>query len=127
MASDILIVDDEDSVRQLLKMMLRPFDVNFREASDGLQGLDEVRRDKPSLIILDVMMPRMDGLTMLKTLRADPNTEAIPVLLFTAFRLAPEQVAELKLSPSMIMSKGTLSVRDIRSKVGGVLQIPNPV
>lgn len=127
MASDILIVDDEDSVRQLLKMMLRPFDVNFREASDGLEGLEEIRRGKPSLIILDVMMPKMDGLTMLKTLRADPSTEAVPVLLFTAFRLAPEQVDELKLSPSMIMNKGTLSVRDIRSKVGGVLQIPNLV
>jgi CheY-like chemotaxis protein len=121
-ASDILIVDDEDSVRQLLKLMLRTLDVGVREATDGVEALDQIAKGKPSLVILDVMMPNMDGLTVLRRLRSNPDTETLPVLLFTAFRMTTEQAAELSLKPSMIMSKGNMSVRDIRATVNQVLQ-----
>jgi CheY-like chemotaxis protein len=121
-ATTILIVDDEDSVRQLLKLMLRTMDVGVREAADGVEALDQIAQRKPSLIILDVMMPNMDGVTMLKKLRSNPDTATLPVLLFTAFRMSADQAHELRLSPSMIMSKGNMSVKDIRATVHEVLQ-----
>src|SRR5687767_397003 len=110
MASNILIVDDEESVRQLLRLMLRTFNVNVREAADGSEALDRISEEQPSLVILDVMMPKIDGLTLLKQLRADPKTASLPVLLFTAFRVTNEQAAELDVPLSMIMNKGSLSV-----------------
>lgn len=120
--NDILIVDDEDSVRQLLRLMLRTMEVGVREAADGCEALDAIEMGKPSMVILDVMMPNMDGLTLLRKLRANPETASLPVLLFTAFRVTNEQADELKLPPSMIMSKGNMSVKDIRATVNQVLQ-----
>jgi CheY-like chemotaxis protein len=121
MASNILIVDDEESVRQLLRLMLRTFDVCVREAADGSEALARINEEQPSLVILDVMMPQIDGLTVLKQLRADPKTKALPVLLFTAFRVTNEQAAELEVPRSMIMNKGSLSVKDLRGTVAEVL------
>jgi CheY-like chemotaxis protein len=121
MASNILIVDDEESVRQLLRLMLRTFDVNVREACDGSEALARINEEQPSLVILDVMMPKIDGLTVLKQLRSDPKTKALPVLLFTAFRVTNEQAAELDVPHSMIMNKGSLSVKELRGTVAQVL------
>jgi CheY-like chemotaxis protein len=121
MASNILIVDDEESVRQLLRLMLRTFDVCVREAADGSEALARINEEQPSLVILDVMMPKIDGLTVLKQLRADPKTKALPVLLFTAFRVTNEQAAELEVPRAMIMNKGSLSVKDLRGTVAQVL------
>lgn len=120
--NDILIVDDEDSVRQLLRLMLRTIEVGVREAADGVEALSAIEKTKPSLVILDVMMPNMDGLTLLRQLRANPETASLPVLLFTAFRMSSEQAEELKLPPSMIMSKGNMSVKDIRASVTQALR-----
>src|SRR5438477_466758 len=83
---------------------LRTINVGVREASDGVEALDQISKAKPAMVILDVMMPNMDGLTFLRKLRSNPETELLPVLLFTAFRVTSEQAHELRLSPSMIMS-----------------------
>jgi CheY-like chemotaxis protein len=123
MASDILIVDDEESVRQLLRLMLRTLNVNVREAADGTEALNKISESTPSLVILDVMMPKIDGLTVLKQLRADPKTAKLPVLLFTAFRVTNEQAAELDMPHSMIMNKGSLSVKELRGTVAQVLGV----
>jgi two-component system, cell cycle response regulator DivK len=121
MVSDILIVDDEESVRQLLRLMLRTLNVTVREAADGHEALNKIKESQPSLVILDVMMPQIDGLTVLKQLRADPKTKSLPVLLFTAFRVTNEQAAELDVPHSMIMNKGSLSVKELRGTVAQVL------
>lgn len=123
MGPEILIVDDEDAVRLLFKLMFRTMNVSVREASDGVEALNEIAARKPSLVILDVMMPRMDGLSVLKKLRADPATEKLPVLLFTAFRVPAAEAEQLNMPPHMIMSKGSMSVMDIRAAVNQVLQL----
>jgi PleD family two-component response regulator len=83
----ILVVEDEPHLRIILERQLRDatdakYDV--RSASDGLQALEEVRRDPPELILLDVMMPGMDGYEVCRRLKANPLTSRIPVIFLTA-------------------------------------------
>lgn len=83
----ILVIEDEPRLRQILKIQLESAkDARYevRTAEDGLRGLDEVRRDPPDLILLDVMMPGMDGYDVCTRLKSDPLTSRIPVILLTA-------------------------------------------
>ncbi|HVS76451.1 MAG TPA: ATP-binding protein, partial [Steroidobacteraceae bacterium] len=79
----ILVVDDNVEMRRLLSQLLRSR-WRVTTARDGVHALERIRQDPPSLVISDIMMPRMDGIEMLRTLRADPATAELPVLLLSA-------------------------------------------
>ncbi len=85
MTSKILYVDDEDDIREIAQMSLE-LDPEFevRLCSSGHQALQEVTDWQPDLILLDVMMPEMDGPETLRRLAAAPSTAAIPVVFITA-------------------------------------------
>ena len=84
----ILVVDDSPTIRGFVRIALRGLPVEVAEAEDGMQGLEVVARALPSLALIDIQMPVLDGLGMLKTLRADPDPalRGLPVLLLTAER-----------------------------------------
>ena len=84
MKPSILIVDDEPMTRNLLRLMLEREGVRILEAEDGLQALDVVAQEKPDLLILDVMMPNMDGITVCERLRAQKETTVLPIILLSA-------------------------------------------
>jgi len=77
----ILVVDDRDDVRQVLTGLLVSEGYEVVEATDGLQVPDKVRRHRPDLILLDIIMPVMDGFNVLKMLKKDPESRAIPVIV----------------------------------------------
>ena len=80
----ILIVDDEQDAIEYVKAVLESLaDFEFIEAVDGLEGIDAAREHKPDLIILDVMMPRMDGFKVFYELRKETVTKHIPVIMLT--------------------------------------------
>ena len=83
----ILVVEDEAPLRAVLQLALRNApgaDYDVRTAEDGVQALEEVRRDPPDLILLDVMMPGMDGYEVCRVLKDGPLTSGIPVIFLTA-------------------------------------------
>jgi CheY-like chemotaxis protein len=84
MSSIVLVVDDdEDNIRILSTILLaRGFEV--RLARDGHGALESIRQQRPDLIVLDVMMPGIDGIQVLAALRADAQTRGVPVILVTA-------------------------------------------
>ncbi|HFE67198.1 MAG TPA: response regulator [Chloroflexi bacterium] len=84
LSQSVLIVDDEQMTRSLLRMMLQREDYRIYEAGDGVEALTAVRQYHPDLILLDVMMPNMDGLTVCKRLREDVNTANMPIILLSA-------------------------------------------
>lgn len=83
-AKRILIVEDERALARLVQVNLDRHGYETVIAGDGRAGLEEVRRAAPDLIILDVMMPVMDGFEMLRRLKADESTAGIPVMMLTA-------------------------------------------
>jgi len=80
----ILVVDDEVSLRTNLKVFLELNGHTIEMAVDGVDGLEKAAQINPDLIVSDVMMPRMDGYTMLKELKFTPALENIPVIMLTA-------------------------------------------
>ncbi|HZZ83547.1 MAG TPA: response regulator [Anaeromyxobacteraceae bacterium] len=91
----ILIVDDNPTIRAIVKLYLAGPDREFTEAADGEQALQALRRQPVDLVIVDVVMPRKDGLTFVRELRAlpDPRLRALPVVLLTG-QLGEEEGAE---------------------------------
>src|SRR3990167_6142477 len=79
----ILVVDDEDSVREIYNKEFSTAGFNVILAVDGEEGLLKAGEEIPDLILLDVMLPKMSGIDVLRALRANPLTKKIPVLLLT--------------------------------------------
>jgi two-component system alkaline phosphatase synthesis response regulator PhoP len=84
MAKKILVVDDEPHIVRLVEVNLQRAGYDVVKAMDGVEALEQVKAEKPDMVVLDVMMPRMDGFTVLKHLKADPETQEIPVIMLTA-------------------------------------------
>jgi CheY-like chemotaxis protein len=80
----LLIADDEEGVRSLVRMTLESEDYEILEAADGKQALEMVRAHRPDLVLLDVMMPEMDGLEACRAIKGDESTASTTVVLLTA-------------------------------------------
>jgi CheY-like chemotaxis protein len=80
----VLLVDDERAIRTICRVNLEGDGLAVNEATDGAEALEEVRRDRPSLVLLDVMMPGIDGWNVAEQLAADDETREIPVVFLSA-------------------------------------------
>jgi CheY-like chemotaxis protein len=80
----VLVVDDEQMTRNLLRLMLERTGFNVLEAEDGLMALEMVAEHMPNVLLLDVMMPNMDGFTVCETVRNQAETADIPIILLSA-------------------------------------------
>jgi two-component system, chemotaxis family, response regulator PixG len=111
----VLVVDDDRNIREVVSMCLhklKGWDV--LTAASGQEGLDGVQTNSPDVIILDVMMPEMDGLAFLRKLRSNPNTKKIPVILLTANRYLPDKSLLTELGVVETISKPFLPVNLVR-------------
>jgi CheY-like chemotaxis protein len=80
----VLVIDDEDDIRLLTRVGLAASGIKVVTAAGGPEGIERAREHKPDVILLDMMMPGMDGRETLRALRADEATSSIPVLFLTA-------------------------------------------
>lgn len=81
---DILVIDDEPHIVELIKNILEFENYSVRFAYNGVEGIEQVRKQKPSLIILDIMMPEMDGYEFTERLKTDEAYNDIPIVMLTA-------------------------------------------
>jgi CheY-like chemotaxis protein len=80
----VLVVDDERSIRLLCRVNLAASGMDVLEATNGREGLELARKERPDLVLLDVMMPDVDGWTVARELAADEQTRDIPIVFLTA-------------------------------------------
>jgi len=80
----VLIIDDDDQNREILRLRLENAGLEIAEATDGDKGIEAAVNTPYDAIILDVMMPRRDGWDVCKTLRANPRTKTVPIIMLTA-------------------------------------------
>ena len=85
MQASILIADDYDDNRELLRLMLETEGYAIREARNGREALDAARAEAPTIALIDLSMPLLDGWSLLRELRADESTRSIPCVAVTAF------------------------------------------
>ena len=86
----VLIIDDDADLRLIIRASLRHCGFEVAEAASGAQGIQSARAARPDVILLDVMMPEMDGPATLQALQADPATVEIPVVFLTAKAMRAE-------------------------------------
>jgi DNA-binding response OmpR family regulator len=120
MSKRILIVDDEPNIVISLEFLMMREGHEVRVARDGEAGLAAVRTHRPDLVVLDVMMPKLDGFAVLEAVRSDPSLAATRVLMLTAKGREAEQKKGLALGADAYMSK-PFSTRELVDKVKELL------
>jgi DNA-binding response OmpR family regulator len=118
MANTILVVDDEKNIVQLARLYLGNEGFRVEEAYDGKQELDKARAVNPDLVVLDIMMPEMDGLTVCRELR---KTSSVPVIMLTARDDDVDKIVGLEVGADDYMTK-PFNPRELVARVKAVLR-----
>jgi len=117
----ILIIDDEKDLIELVRYNLDKEGYDVISASDGQTGLDIAQRHKLDLIVLDLMMPGMEGLEVCRRLRSDPRTARIPVIMLTAKATEADRVVGLELGADDYITK-PFAPREMVARVKAILR-----
>lgn len=112
----ILVVDDDPQIRRIIRKMVTEAGYEFLEAGSGTQGLVIAVRQRPDLILLDVMMPEMDGYEVARRLRDNPRTANIPVLMVTALGNAGEKIHGLETGADDYITK-PFDAAELRTRI----------
>ncbi len=117
----IYIVDDEPHIRRLASIGLRDAGFETAEFSDGAVLLHAVRQKLPDAVLLDWMMPGQDGIAVLKSLRGDPTTRPVPILMMTARTDEVDRVLGLEMGADDYITK-PFSVKELAARVRAVIR-----
>jgi CheY-like chemotaxis protein len=126
MSNAVLVVEDEPVISRMYQKILSFEGYEVEVAADGEEGWDKAKKLKPALILLDFMMPKLNGLQVLEKLKADPETAPIPVVMLT--NLAAPQEAELALVKGAIkyVIKSEAEPKQVVDMVKEILPKPAP-
>ena len=118
----VLVVDDDPNVADMLRQFLPESDFSLESALDGLAGLQAIEAYCPDILLLDLLMPRLDGFGVIERLRADPQTRDLPIIVISAKDLTADESARLKETVAVVMKKqgfqGEKLVEEIDRAVG---------
>jgi signal transduction histidine kinase/DNA-binding response OmpR family regulator len=117
-----LVVDDEEDNRRLLRQQLTSSGWKVREASNGREALERLDEVTPAVILLDLMMPEMDGFEFLDTLRQDPARRGLPVVVVTAKELTADERRFLESRAATVLQKGSYRREQLTAEVMGLVR-----
>jgi diguanylate cyclase (GGDEF)-like protein len=121
MADSILVVDDDEDIVRVIRVNLQLEGYEVAMAHDGQEALDKALESPPDLVLLDIMMPRMDGLTALKRMRSHPSLASTSIVLLTARGLTEDRVKGLELGADDYITK-PFDVVEMLARVKAVLR-----
>ena len=120
-ARKILIIEDERDILDLVRHYLEKEGFRTRTASDGTAGLAAVRQEHPDVIVLDLMLPGLDGLELCRKLRADPATALTPVIMLTAKAEESDKIVGLELGADDYLTK-PFSPKELVARIKALLR-----
>jgi CheY-like chemotaxis protein len=120
----LLIIDDEEDLTSMLSFRLKNMGFDIFTACDGNKGIESAKKNKPDLILLDLMMPDMDGYEVSKRLKSDSDTKHIPILIFSALGNKNTQESMQKLGAAGFIEK-PFEPEDLVKKIDNVLEARN--
>lgn len=115
----VLVIEDRHNIRKFVSINLSARGYLVEEAADGREGLEKLRRNRPDVLLLDIKMPRMSGLDVLKAMARDPQLRSIPVIVMTASSANLDDGHQYDNVEQILVKP--LSVPDLVSMVGEVL------
>jgi signal transduction histidine kinase/CheY-like chemotaxis protein len=119
--SEVLVVEDDEEHRHLVRAILGAQGWVVREAANGRLALDALAAKLPDILLLDLMMPEMDGFQLVATLQANPEWRDIPVVVVTALDLTAEDRQRLDGGVKQVLSKGAFAPAELMVRVGALL------
>jgi two-component system response regulator MprA len=123
--SKVLVIDDAENIIEFIRLGLRYEGFQVESASDGEQGVTAAQRINPDLIILDVMLPDIDGLEVCRRLRANPTTKDIPVLMLTAKDEVRDRIAGLRMGADDYLTK-PFDFDELLERIRAILRRSHP-
>lgn len=117
----ILLVDDDLTLREMYDDRLKAEGFDIIQASNGEEAIAKARETKPNIILLDVMMPKINGFDVLKQLKEDPDTKDIPVILLTALIQDVDRTQGKKLGAADYIVKSETMPGEVITKIKSVL------
>jgi len=121
LAKNILLIEDDRDIAELLRHYLGKENLSLKHAADGFSGLKQAQAESFDLIILDIMLPEMDGLEVCKELKADPKTASVPIIMLTAKTEEMDKIVGLELGADDYVTK-PFSPRELLARVKAVLR-----
>ena len=121
MPSKILIVEDDPDIVDILSYNLKQADLKVKSVPDGSSALAEVKRRLPDLILLDLMLPKVDGLEVFRLLKSEPETKNVPIIMITAKGEEVDRIVGLELGADDYITK-PFSPREVVLRVRSVLK-----
>jgi CheY-like chemotaxis protein len=125
----ILVVDDDPQMVHLLSRMLETAEREYEviRAYNGREGLRETRSRRPDLVLLDLIMPEMDGYNMLTQMREDTDLQDIPVVVITAQGLTPEEERQIGGQTLIVRTEAGFTNREILTYLSGILNATSAI
>jgi CheY-like chemotaxis protein len=105
----ILVVDDEPANLEYLESVLQPAGFNVLRASGGREGIEQTRANRPDLVLLDLMMPKVSGFDVVEAIRSDESTRSIPIIILTAKQLTEDDKKQLNGSVAAVFERESLA------------------
>jgi len=121
MPETILLIEDEADVADLVRYHLKKAKYRVLHAMDGAEGLEMVRQERPDAVVLDIMLPRLNGFEVAKKLKSDPTTESIPVLILSAKGESESRIKGLELGAEDYLPK-PFSPRELVLRIKALLR-----
>jgi len=118
----ILVVDDEAPNRRFMRRILEPLGYEILEAGDGEEALAVIGRESPDMVLLDIQMPKMDGYTVCRTIKHDPNTRLVPVVIVTSLDQIPDKVKAVELGADDYLAK-PVNITELTTRVGSLAKL----
>jgi len=117
----ILIIEDDSFISDMYRMKMESEGFDVKVAEDGQKGLEQINLEKPDLVLLDVVMPKMDGFTVLQTIKEDPEIQDVPVVLLTNLGQKDSVEKGLKLGALDYVIKAHFTPAEVVEKVREIL------
>ena len=117
MASKILIIEDDKFLRGLIAQKLKAEGYEVIEAAEGREGLEKVKKEKPNLVLLDLVLPGIDGFEVLKKIKEDPSTSFLPVIILSNLGQKESVEKGLKMGAVDYLIKAHFTPTEIIEKV----------
>lgn len=118
----ILVIEDDDDARMMYGIMLRSWGYDVLEATTGHEGIKAALRQKPDLILLDIMMPDVDGYEVCKQLRSDPGFHQVPILFLTALDTMDDRIKGYTMGGDDFITKGQVDYKELGVRIKAAIE-----